>query len=188
MLCTCLGGVEDRGNTQEVGLALCKQIKATQFVSMSQLAEKFVNSLPCLICHLELTCHTLSVPWGPYLYPIVHMGVSNIPGSVGLRHSLISWWANITSCWVLEKEQDLQKWPDRAFLQSNKRKKAESLPRKNYVPHTWQATKCPPQYHCASQDWPKFQVSTKFLKGTLHWIRFCNGKSISQISHSSLQE
>lgn len=48
------------GNTQEVGLALCKQIKATQFVSMSQLAAKFVNSLPCLICpHLELTCHTL---------------------------------------------------------------------------------------------------------------------------------
>lgn len=62
VLCTRLGGVEDRGNTQEVGLALCKQIKATQFVSMSQLAAKFVNSLPCLICpHLELTCHTLSV-------------------------------------------------------------------------------------------------------------------------------
>lgn len=27
-----------------------------------------------------------------------------------------------------------------------------------------QATKCPPQDHCASQGWPKFQVSTKFLK------------------------
>lgn len=58
VLCTHLG--EDRGNTQEVRLALCMQIKATQFVSMSQLAAKFVNSLPCLICpHLELTCHTL---------------------------------------------------------------------------------------------------------------------------------
>lgn len=58
VLCTHLG--EDRGNAQEVGLALCMQIKATQFVSLSQLAGKFVNSLPCLICpHLELTCHTV---------------------------------------------------------------------------------------------------------------------------------
>lgn len=46
-------------NTQEVGLALCQDLKAIQLVSKSQLAEKFVNLFTGLLCpHLELTCHT----------------------------------------------------------------------------------------------------------------------------------
>lgn len=59
-------------------------------MSKSQLAEKLVNSVPCLICpHLELSCHILYESLVPLPSPPAHIGVCNTPGSLGLRHPLM---------------------------------------------------------------------------------------------------